>query len=80
MDLIYGKDKVITDWERQVSGCEFARIETTRAVYDKVAIVGESDRNIAVEFPAHKQSKENEWTIRKEVIPRSEILSFRVFE
>ena len=80
MILLLKLDGVIKDWRRKVSsaGAYYAMIQTVKARYDKAAVVLESERAITVEYPSSKKvGGEVVWNIRKDVIPRPEVLWMR---
>ena len=83
MELIWKPDKVIKDWRRKLAdkGVKFARIQTTRVMHDRAAVVEENERNITVEFPSRKEIKgKSVWNIRREVLPRRELVDGRWYE
>jgi hypothetical protein len=83
MILLLKLDPVIKDWRRKVSsaGACYAQIQTVKAVYDKAAVVAESDRAITLEYPSSKRvSGVVVWSIRKDVVPRREVVWMRRYE
>jgi len=50
-------------------------------VHDRAAVVEENERNITVEFPSRKEIKgKSVWSIRREVLPRRELVDGRWYE
>jgi hypothetical protein len=83
MELILKLDKVITAWRERISsaGAYYAEIKTTKVWHERAAVVEENDRNITVEYPVKKQAGSKiTWSIRKDVIPRGEVIWMRVYE
>jgi hypothetical protein len=81
--LILKLDPVIKDWRRKLKriGADYALIRTTKVMHDKAAVVEESDKNITVEYPRSKEVKGKAvWSIRKDVIPRREIVRMRLYD
>ena len=73
---------VVVNWRRKVSsaGALFVCIETVKAVYDRCAVVEDSEKNITVEFPRSKgEGARMVWMIRRDVVPRREVLSMREY-
>jgi len=78
MELIYKPDKVIEMWQERMKeiAVGFAWIQTTKVMHDRAAVVADNERNITVEFPVHKSvGSKSSWSIRQEVIPKSEIVA-----
>jgi len=83
MEMIMSLDPVIVNWRRKLSDTEayFVEIKTTKALYERAAVVDESDGVYTVEFPARKQaSGKSLWVIRREIVPKKEVIWMRGYE
>lgn len=70
-------DRVIKRWLREIGQAKFAYLQTDDATYDKVVVLGESDKAYTIEFPRSTGNKESPWKIIHEVIPKQKVLSLQ---
>ena len=74
---------VIKAWRKRLAsaGAKYVMVQTTKVIHDRAAVVEESPENIVVEYPARKGDySKGVWVIRKDVIPKREIVSMREYQ
>jgi len=76
MDTTVKRSRVVEMWEERMvsAGARFAELRTSKAQYDRVAVVDISERNITVEYPAmQRESEKVSWRIKREIVPLGEV-------
>ena len=73
-------DRVVVKWMREIEGSvEFAIIRTADAIYDRAAVVLESEDNLTVEFPRSTGNKDRPWKIIRNIIPKRRVVSIQYY-